>query len=281
MHRICASANNQTGIFECSARNTSTGKIVAGFIIEKTGSGMGGVVRYIIDNKVVGSDNIDLSYYNTHFGYCKRTSVYVTQTYYDPVIQYYTERVVVREPSFRRLKHTRYVTKSRTVWVARTRQVFNKYNYTQSNLNSSIVKKEGKITFKVGNLPQRNYTAPDVAQVIAHKATLYFGTAGTPLHTNAVHSFLFRRDAGVPFAEKPNVFTAGDIVEADCNDATVYLYRDGSEGGALSPMYGALGNDWESFVLKSGVNTIRAKWSEWVNPDYKPEIEIEYNEVDI
>ena len=46
-------------------------------------------------------------------------------------------------------------------------------------------------------------------------------------------------------------------------------------------MYGALGNSWEDFVLTSGTNVIQATWSEWVNPDYIPQIEIEYNEVDI
>jgi hypothetical protein len=105
------------------------------------------------------------------------------------------------------------------------------------------------------------------------------GTYGTALNTNMIHSLLFRRDAGVPFAEQPNVFTAGDIVEADCNEATVNIYRDGSIGGHLEPQYGALGNDWESFMLTSGTNVIRATWSEWVKPTYKPQIEIEYNEV--
>ena len=32
-------------------------------------------------------------------------------------------------------------------------------------------------------------------------------------------------------------------------------------------------------MLTSGTNVIRATWSEWVNPTYKPQIEIEYNEV--
>lgn len=278
VHRLCVSATNQTGDFECVARNSTTGKIVAGFVIEKTGNGTTGTVKYIIDDTVVGTDNIDLSYYNTHFGYCNRSNVYVTQTYKDPVTQKYKVKVVVKKG---KKKTTKYVTKSKTVWVTKTRKVFKGYSYTQSNLNSSVTKNGSQISFKVGNLPQRNYTATDLVQTVAHDASIFFGTNGTAMHTNAVHSFLFRREAGVPFAEQPNVFTAGDIVEADCNDATVYIYRDGSEGGALSPMYGALGNNWEDFLITSGTNVIQATWSDWVNSEYIPQLEIEYNEVDI
>ena len=83
----------------------------------------------------------------------------------------------------------------------------------------------------------------------------------------------------MPFAEIPNVFTAGDIVEADCSDANVYLYRDGSLIGHLEPQYGALGNDWEDFDIKVGQNIIRAVWSDWVNTSYKPTIKIIFNKV--
>jgi hypothetical protein len=85
--------------------------------------------------------------------------------------------------------------------------------------------------------------------------------------------------AGVPFAEIPNVFTAGDIVEADCNSANVFLYRKGSMTGHLEPQYGALGNDWEDFEIKVGQNAIRTVWSDWVNTNYKPVIKIIFNEV--
>ena len=87
--------------------------------------------------------------------------------------------------------------------------------------------------------------------------------------------------AGVPFAEIPNVFTAGDIVEANCNDANVYLYRDGSMSGHIEPQYGALGNDWEDFEIKPGQNIIKAVWSDWVNTSYKPLIQIIFNEVNL
>lgn len=276
VHRLCVSSANQTGVFECGAYNHDTGVMVAGFVIDKTSNGTAGVVRYIINGAQVGSDSINLSYYNTHFGYCNRTPVYVQQTYYDPVKQTYRVQVKTKK---KKKKKKKYVTKSRIVWVARTRTVFSNWNYTQSNLNSSIEKEGAYVYIKVGNLPLRTFNVPDVEQMIAHDASVFMGTYGTAMHTNMIHSLLFRREAGVPFAEQPNVFTAGDIVEADCNEATVNIYRDGSIGGHLEPQYGALGNDWEDFMLTSGSNVIRATWSEWVNPTYKPQIEIEYNEV--
>ena len=81
------------------------------------------------------------------------------------------------------------------------------------------------------------------------------------------------------FADIPNVFTSGDIVEADCNDASVYLKHANTEDGHLAPQFGALGNDWEEFTLVKGVNIINAVWSDWVNSDYKPTLKILYNEV--
>ena len=276
VHRICCANPSETGVFECGAYNHETGVLVAGFVIDKSANGTTGIVRYIVNGAQVGTDQIDLSYYNNHFGYCNRTPVYITETYYDPVWQDYRERVRYKK---KKKKKKKYVTKSRIEWVARTRTVFSGWNYSQSNLNSSIQKDGSYVYFQVGNLPLRTFNVPSVAQVLAHDASVYMGTYGTALNTNMIHSLLFRRDAGVPFAEQPNVFTSGDIVEADCNEATVYIYRDGSIGGHLEPQYGALGNDWEDFMLTSGTNVIRATWSEWVNTSYKPQIEIEYNEV--
>ena len=274
VHRLCVSSANETGCLECCARDAN-GKIVAGFVIDKTSNGTTGTVNYIINDTVVGTDQIDLSYYNTHFGYCNKTPVYVEEEYYVPTFHIWRKQIKLKK----RKKKKKYKTITNTIWVARTRTVLANWNYTQSNLNSSISKDGQVVTFQIGNLPPRTYKVPAIAQDITTSASVYMGTNGTPMHTNAIHSLLFRREAGVPFAEQPNVFTAGDIVQADCNDATVYIYRDGSIGGHLEPQFGALGNDWESFMLTSGENLIRATWSDWVDPDYKPQIEIEYNEV--
>lgn len=261
VHRLCVSAAGQTGKFEALTMNN--GVIVTGIRIQKTGNGTTGVVQYILNDKVVGTDNIDLSLYNNHFGYCNRTPVYTTQTYQEKVVTY-----VKKKKKKKKQKKVTYVTKTRTVQSG--------WNYTQSNLNTGWSKDEGVVTFSVGNLPDRTYKCSDIANTAS--IDIVFNFTGS-FHTNALHSCSMIAKAGVPFAEIPNVFTAGDIVEADCNSANVMLYRSGSLEGHLEPQYGALGNDWEDFEIKPGQNVIRAVWSNWVNTNYKPLIQIIFNEV--
>ena len=265
VHRLCVSSVTQVGSFECLAKNGST--TVAGFAIRKTGSGTTGTVEYILNDKVVGTDSIDLSLYNEHFGYCNRTPVYVQETYYEQVVTY------VKKKKKKKKKKVKVAVYS---WEARTRTVQSGWNYTQSNLNSGFSKDGAVVIFSVGELADRTFKCADIENVPS--VDLVFNFTGS-FYTNALHSCSFIAKAGVPFAEIPNVFTAGDVVEADCNDANVYLYRDGSTNGHLEPQYGALGNDWEDFLIKPGSNSIRCVWSEWVNSSYKPKVQIAFNEV--
>lgn len=259
VHRLCVSAAGQTGTFEALTQNNGT--TVVGFRIIKTGNGTAGTVQYILNGRVVGTDSIDLSYYNTHFGYCNRTAIYAQQTYYVTVTKTVKKKKKKKKVSVRE-KRVRTV---RTGW-----------RYTQSNLNSGWTKDGAVVTFSVGNLPDRTFKDSDIENTAG--IDIVFNFTGS-FHTNALHSASMIAKAGVPFAEIPNVFTAGDVVEADCNDANVTLYRAGSLDGHLEPQYGALGNDWEDFVIRPGQNIIRAVWSDWVNTDYKPLIQIVFNEV--
>lgn len=260
VHRLCVSDTSQGGSFELGAYRNDEGslKLLAGIVIEKTGNGTSGIVKYIINDKVVGTDAIDLSYYNTNFGYCRRDPVYVQQAY----------TVTVKKKK-KKVKETRY------------RTVQNGWSCTQSNLNTRITKKGGEITFYVGNLASKTFNVKAVEFLVAHNVSFHFGQSGTmtPFNTNAVHTVDFRGLPGPKFADCQNVFTANDIVEADCNDASVTLFKAGTVEGNDVPMYGALGNDWEDFVLKKGTNVIAAIWSPWVNQNYKPTLKIIYNEV--
>lgn len=269
VQRLCVSSSGQTGSFKALLKNGD--KTVVGYTIVKTGSGTSATVNYIINDRIVGRDTIDISYYNTSFGYCNRTPVYVTQTYQQKVITYVKKKVKTKKK-----KKAKYVTSKVVSYVTKTRQVQDGWNYTQSNLNSGISRDGGVVTFSVGNMPDRTYKVSDIESTPVYDVV--FETTGN-FHTNAIRSCAFIRKAGVPFAEIPNVFTAGDIVEADCNDANVCLYRSGSMDGHLEPEYGALGNDWEDFEITVGTNVIRAVWSDWVNENYKPIVKIIYNEV--
>ena len=265
VHRISCNNAAQMGSFECGAY-TSSGTMLAGFVIEKTANGNNGTVRYIVNGAQRGTATIDLSNYNTNFGYCKRTPIYKTETY------------TVKETHYVKQKKKK-VKKTKT--VKKTRQVLSGYNYTQSNLNSSIKRNGASFTFKIGNLAARTFTIGNLDMGLASEVSMHFGQNKTTaaLQTNAVSSIKITKLAGAHFADTKNVFTAGDIVEADCNDASIVLKRVGTEEGQLAPQYGALANDWESFMLTKGENIIQASWSPWVNTSYKPVLKIMYNEV--
>ena len=258
VHRICCNKAAELGTFECGAY-TSSGTMLAGFVIEKSANGTNGTVRYIVNGVQKGTATIDLSYYNTNFGYCKKTAVNQTQWYNKKKKKWQTTKIK----------------------GAKTRTVVSGYKYTQSNLNSSIRRNGNSFIFKVGNLAQATYTVGGLDNVLASEVSLHFAQSKTTaaLNTNAVSTVKITRLAGESFADTENVFTAGDIVEADCGDASIYIKRAGTEEGQLSPQYGALANDWENFMLTKGTNIIQASWSPWVNTSYKPVLKILYNEV--
>ena len=258
VHRLCCNKAAELGSFECGVY-TSEGTMLAGVVIDKTANGTNGTVRYIVNGVQKGTAAIDLSYYNTNFGYCKRTAVTATEWYNK------------KKKKWQRTK----------IKGAKTRTVTTGYNYTQSNLNTTFKRLGDSFTFKVGNLAQVSYTVGGLDLVLGSKISMHFGQSKTTaaLNTNAVSTLKLTRLAGAAFADTENVFTAGDIVEADCADASIYIKRAGTEEGQLSPQYGVLANDWETFMLTKGTNIIQASWSPWVDSDYKPVLKIIYNEV--
>lgn len=264
VQRLCVSAPEQTGSFKVSLKNGST--TVVGYTIEKTGSGSTATVKYIINDLVVGTDTIDISYYNPSFGYCNRTPVYTEQSEWEWVVVQYPWESQGRKNQFGQYAYKQ--------WVVRDVQTG--WNYTQSNLNSGISRDGRIVTFSVGNLPSRTFKRSSIADTVVYDVA--FETTGT-FNTNAVRSCALISKAGVGFNKIPNVFTSGDIVEADCNSADVYLYRNGSIIGHSEPQYGALGNDWEDFEISVGTNVIKVVWSDWTNQNYKPTIKIIFNKV--
>lgn len=71
--------------------------------------------------------------------------------------------------------------------------------------------------------------------------------------------------------EIKNKLAAGDVLEANCNDGTILV------NGTDTPGLGALGNDWERFVLKPGTNQIQCLASEWA--ETAPEFKLYYRKV--
>ena len=90
---------------------------------------------------------------------------------------------------------------------------------------------------------------------------------------NGLHSAKFVKHNCQTLKNVPNKFGANDVLEADCRTGTILL------NGIHSPELGALGNDWEEFVLTPGLNQIGVAYSEWVSDEYAPNMKVRYREV--
>ena len=137
----------------------------------------------------------------------------------------------------------------------------------------SIIKSGEKITFDVGGI---KYTATDTAvkNTKATRVTIGFEQYAslTALSYNGLYWVKLVKNNCDVYQDIPNKFSANDVLEADCRKGEIYL------NGVAAPQLGALGNDWESFVLKPGLNQIGAAYSAWVSSDYAPTFKVRYRE---
>lgn len=68
----------------------------------------------------------------------------------------------------------------------------------------------------------------------------------------------------------PNKFAQDCSLIANCSDGSIRM------NGLPKPDLGALGNDWETFCLKPGVNQVQCLCSSWAK---KPMFKMKYREV--
>ena len=183
----------------------------------------------------------------------------------------------------------------------------NKYfGYAKGKMKPSLTvtfkKTGGKFEFNVGGLTF-TYRDNSLANIVAGKVSFYFGRwADKPaLERLGVYSCTFTDNAvkyTVPtttttqnisyltnIIDVVNTFGTNDVLTADCQEARVYLQTADGETeddekalGNERPDLGALGNDWENFVLVKGVNYITTDYSDWVADEYKPTFKLRYRE---
>ena len=141
---------------------------------------------------------------------------------------------------------------------------------------STITKIGNSIHFSIGNGKQQ-YEFKDnaITDSVVNEITFNFMKYGDKpeLKYNGLYSVKFVKNNCTTWADVPNKFSANDIVEADCKTGDILL------NGTNTPSLGALGNDWESFYLKPGLNQIGVSYSEWVNELYAPTFKVKYREV--
>ena len=163
-------------------------------------------------------------------------------------------------------------------------QKINQYgiDLSYSNLNfganskairtSTIQKSGGKVTFKIGTYTY-TYTDSAIADMIANKVTFMFERYGqsAALTYNGLHWAKLVKHNCDTFKDIPNKFSANDVVEAVCRTGEIF------HNGIHSPELGALGNDWEGFVLTPGLNQIGVAYSDWCS--VPPTLKVRYREV--
>lgn len=139
---------------------------------------------------------------------------------------------------------------------------------------STITKSGNKVTFNIGGY-KKTFTNSAITDMVVTKVTFLFEqwSTVTPLAYNGLYSAKFVKNNCDTWKDIPNKFSANDVVIADCENGEIYL------NGVLAPELGALGNDWEDFVLTPGLNQIGFSYSEWVTTEYAPSIKVRYREV--
>lgn len=126
----------------------------------------------------------------------------------------------------------------------------------------TMKKIDNKVTFTVAGKTV-TYANNAITDLIANEVTFHFVKNGsqTALGSNLVYNCKLQRFSFDNYEDIENIFSPGDVLTVNTEDAGVYL----DDGSATVPAtyLGALGNDWEDFYLVPGSNTIAVDYSDF------------------
>mgnify|MGYP003308497031 FL=1 len=261
--RMFCSLNNfakESGVYEVNITDASN-KLIAGYRIYKDTKGTYGKLGLLCNvggsTKEVKIMQIDLRNTNANFGKTRRQAVTSTR-YWN-----------AKTKKWQRKK----------IKGVKTKQVVDSYKYFQPNCNITMTKRGKQVTWKVGNMGTFTYKSSSIDDMYGHQVNIYFGRQKSmSAMTIAVPNFKCQSLVGQSYASQANVFLAGDSVDIDVASGSIILYRGGDEDGVDAPTMGALGNDWEDFVLSKGGNSINIQFSDWIDEGYEPAFKLRYNE---
>ena len=147
-------------------------------------------------------------------------------------------------------------------------------DYFHSGKSSTIKKSGETVEFNICGI-KKTMRSSSIADVVVRKVTFAFSQYGTKtaLAYNGLYRAKFVKNNCETWKDIPNKFSANDVVEADCRSGEIFL------NGVDTPALGALGNDWEGFFLKPGLNQIGFSFSDWVTDGYEPTPKVRYREV--
>ena len=134
----------------------------------------------------------------------------------------------------------------------------------------SIQKFGSTITFNIAG-QKYEYTRPEFEDVEAVEISVILAQLRGNLgfYKNNVEWLRFTSHSVAGWKDVPNKMAARDVVEADCRSGEIYL------NGVDAPEMGALGNDWEDFLLRPGLNQITCAYSSWAE---RPDFQLKYRE---
>ena len=143
--------------------------------------------------------------------------------------------------------------------------IYSGHDNAWAGINSaecSIQKSGNVITFKLAGQTW-SFKNDAYEDLEAEEVMLYAAAHASATATDHAAFFhvRFRKDAVDVTEDIPNALMPGDVVELDTGSGIIMV------NGAESPDLGAIGNQWEDFVLEPGVNTIACSASTWVSDD--------------
>lgn len=151
--------------------------------------------------------------------------------------------------------------------------------FTQAT--ASIQKMGATITFVVGG-KSYSFTDANLTDFAVTKAYIFFGrevyknkkkqmVQAATMYYIGVYTAKFIELNVEKWEDIPNKFAAGDIIDVDCESGSILINGNNADG------YGALGNDWETFVLNQGRNYIGCAYSDWTQE--APTFSMKYRKV--
>lgn len=152
-----------------------------------------------------------------------------------------------------------------------------KYTVACSKVGSCSMKKlNEKITFSVAG-STKTISSSNITDLIANEVTFHFGRNNTQtvLANNYIYNCKLQRFSFDNYEDIENVFSPGDRLIVDTKEAAVKM--DNGDGEINAQSIGALGNDWETFVLTPGTNTIEVEFSDWTTTT--PNVTLKYRKV--
>lgn len=144
----------------------------------------------------------------------------------------------------------------------------------KNGVSHSIEKQGEELIFNIAGTSKR-FTDSTIKNIAVSEVTFLFGKYGakSQLSSNGLYSVKVIQEVSESEENIKNVFTPNDSVVADCETGNIY------RNGALEQGLGALGNDWEDFYLKPGINQIGTAHSDFVPEGYEPSFRVKYREV--